>query len=221
MCCWLALACPFCCVGCLTLKYSSFCPHSVPSRITKRKICQVTILELFSTWWIFLCLSKNITRYIFFLLLLLRLGHCAAIRKRYTSAAFFSPGCPPQPTRQALSVHVWIEPREPIFISVRAHKCRAKRNILLASIDINVLPQIILVYNSCVCAGGRVKARPCHSSLMDVYWKSFPPSDKGNFATAFYTTRAPVRYWKIYFHWRASAHPLEKLLGVKRDLIYL
>jgi hypothetical protein len=76
--------------------------------------------------------------------------------------------------------------REPIFISVRAHKCRAKRNILLASIDINVLPQIILVYNSCVRAGGRVKARPCHSSLMDVYWKSFPPSDKGNFATAFY-----------------------------------
>ena len=119
MCCW--LTCPFCCVGCHTLKYSSFCPHSVPSRITKRKICQVTILELFSTWWIFLCLSKNITRYIFFLLLLLRLGHCAAIRKRYTSAAFFSPGCPPH----QLGRHCQCMDRaERIFISVRAHKCR-------------------------------------------------------------------------------------------------
>jgi len=39
---------------------------------------------------IFLCLSKNITRHIFFLLLLLRLVHCAAIKKRYTSRVFLA-----------------------------------------------------------------------------------------------------------------------------------
>ena len=65
-----------------------------------------------------------------------------------------------------------------------------------------------------------MKARACHSSLMDVYWKSFPPSDKGNFATAFYIYKlAPVRYWKIYFHWLASERAsIGKIIGRKKRL---
>jgi hypothetical protein len=59
---------------------------------------------------------------------------------------------------------------------------------------------------------------------MDVYWKSFPPSDKGNFAV-FIHTRCRSGIGKFIFTGALAhgerAHPLEKLLGVKRDLIYL
>jgi hypothetical protein len=55
---------------------------------------------------------------------------------------------------------------------------------------------------------------------MDVYWKSFPPSDKGNFAL--YTLAAGQVLENLFSLAHGErAHPLEKLLGVKRDLIYL
>jgi hypothetical protein len=113
---------------------------------------------------------------------------------------------------------MWIERESPesrfLYIGARTQVPGQKKYTARFYIDINVLPQIIL-YNSCVRAGGRVKAPACHSSLMDVYWKSFPPSDKGNF----YTQLAPVRYWKIYFHWLASeSASIGKIIGRKKRL---
>jgi hypothetical protein len=115
--------------------------------------------------------------------------------------------------------------REDFYIGART-QVPGRRNILpaFASIDINVLPQIIL-YNSCVRAGGRVKARACHSSLMDVYWKSFSQATREILPAFIYTLfgaslAAGPGIGKFIFT-GAGEHPLEKLLGVKRDLIYL